>query len=329
MKIQPRVLLALLGIFLPANPAVTQERVTLSYSSVEAPNANWFIAHDRRLYQKYGVDAESIFIPSSSTVINAIIGGSVKLGNGTGGAIANAAVAGANLVAVGSFINTLPYELIVQESIKSAADLKGKTIGIARIGSASDVAARVLLKGLGLDPDKDVAIIQGGGGSERVAAFRGGRIAGFPSPPGVIHLAKGIPHRVLITTAELPKRLPFPYVCVTTTKSYLASNRETVKRILMALIEATHFFKTRKEESKRLLAKYSKQNSEAFLEGSYLGNEPIYERVPLVTREGMEIQIKEAIGRRSNINLKTDDIIDDSLVLQLEKEGFIERLYRQ
>lgn len=142
-------------------------------------------------------------------------------------------------------------------------------------------------------------------------------------------MAKGIPHRVLITTADLSKRLPFPYVCVTTTKSYLAGNRETVKRVLMALIEATHFFKTRKEESKRLLAKFSKQNNEAFLESSYVGNEPIYERIPLVTREGMEIQIKEAIGRRPNINLKSDDIIDDSLVLQLEKEGFIERLYRQ
>ena len=97
----------------------------------------------------------------------------------------------------------------------------------------------------------------------------------------------------------------------------------------MALIEATHFFKTRKEESKRLPAKYSKQNNEAFLESSYVGNEPIYERVPLVTREGMEIQIKKAIGRLPNINLKTDDIIDDSLVLQLEREGFIDRLYRQ
>lgn len=235
MKNRSRLLLTLIGLVLLADAAIAQERVTLWYSSVEAPNANWFIAHDRRLYQKYGVEAESIFIPSSSTVINAIIGGSVQLGNGTGGAIANAAVAGANLVAVGSFINTLPYELIVQESIKSAA---GKIIGIARIGSASDVAARVLIKGLGLDPDKDVAIIQGGGGSERVAAFRGGRIAGFPSPPGVIQLAKKIPHR-------------------------------------------------------------------------------------------MEIQIKEAIGRRPNINLKTDVIIDDSLVLQLEKEGFIERLYRQ
>src|SRR5829696_4285095 len=84
--------------------AQAQERVAVSYSSVEAPNANWYIAQDRKLYQKYGVDAESIFIPSSSTVINAIIGGSVKVGNGTGGAIASAAVAGASLVAVASFI---------------------------------------------------------------------------------------------------------------------------------------------------------------------------------------------------------------------------------
>jgi ABC-type nitrate/sulfonate/bicarbonate transport system substrate-binding protein len=322
--------LVLSGLLLLIGAAAqAQERVAVSYSSVEAPNANWYIAQDRKLYQKYGVDAESIFIPSSSTVINAIIGGSVKVGNGTGGAIASAAVAGASLVAVASFINTLPYELVVQETIKSAADLKGKSIGIARLGSASDVAARVLLRALGLEPDKDVAIIQGGSGAERVAAFRGGRIAGFPSPPGVIHLAKGIPHRVLITTNDLTKRLPFPYVCVTTTKSYLASNRDTVKRIVMALIEGTHFFKTRKEDSKRLLAKYSKQNNEAFLEGSYVGNEPIFERLPLVTRDGMDIQLKEAIGRRANVNLKLDDIIDDSVVLQIEKEGFIERLYKQ
>ena len=321
--------LVLTGLLLLVGAASqAQERVAVSYSSVEDPNANWYIAQDRKLYQKYGVEAESIFIPSSSTVINAIIGGSVKVGNGTGGAIASAAVAGASLVAVASFINTLPYELVVQETIKSAADLKGKSIGIARLGSASDVAARVLLRALGLEPDKDVAIIQGGSGAERVAAFRGGRIAGFPSPPGVIHLARGIPHRVIISTNDLAKRLPFPYVCVTTTKSYLASNRDTVRRIVMALIEATHFFKTRKEESKRLLAKYSKQNNEAFLEGSYLGNEPIFERVPLVTREGMEIQVKEAVGRRANVNLKVDDVIDDSVVLQLEKEGFIDRLYK-
>ena len=172
------------------------------------------------------------------------------MGNISGGATANAAVGGASVVAVGCFINTLPYELIVHESIRSAQQLKGKSLGISRVGSSSDVAARVLLKQLKLEPDKDVAILQVGGSTERAAAFRTGRIAAFPSPPGTIHLAQGMPHRVLISTADFPNGFPFPYVCPTTSKAYLKSNRENMKRLLMALIEATHFYKTRKEESK-------------------------------------------------------------------------------
>jgi len=321
--------LVIIPLLLEGNPGDAQERVTVSYSSLEAPNSNYFIAQEKGLYQKYRIEADSIFIPASTTVVTAIVAGSVHLGNGTGGSIANAAVGGANVVSVGSFINTLPYELIVHESIKSAEDLRGKAIGISRIGSASDVAARVLLKALGLEPDKDVPVIQVGGASDRAAAFRTGKIAGFPSPPGVIKLAKGMPHRVLITTADFPKRFPFPYVCLTTTKSYLASNRETIKRIVMALIEGTHFFKTRKEESKRILAKYSRQNNEAYLESSYSGNAPLFERVPLVTREGMEVQVKEALARKPGARLRVEDLVDDSIVLQLEKEGFIDRIYQQ
>ena len=89
-----------------------------------------------------------------------------------------------NLVAVACFMNTLPYELIVQESIKTPQQLKGKSLGISRIGSSSDVAARVFLKNFGLEPDKDVAIIQVGGSSERSAAFRAGKIAALRRPSG-------------------------------------------------------------------------------------------------------------------------------------------------
>src|SRR5262249_8750469 len=92
------------------------------------------------------------------------------------------------------------------------------------------------------------------------ASFRTGRIAGFTSPPGTVELTKGMPHRILVSMGDLPNRYPFPYVCVTTTKSYLASNRTTVKRIMMSLIDGTHFFKTQKEESKKIFAKYSRQN---------------------------------------------------------------------
>jgi len=307
-------------------PAHAQQ--TIAFSSVDSPNANWYIAKEKQLYKKYGLDVELIYIPSSTTTIAAVVSGSVAVGNISGGATANAAVGGANVVAVGCFINTLPYELIVHESIRSAQQLKGKTVGISRVGSSSDVAARVLLKELKLEPDKDVAILQVGGSTERAVAFRTGRIAAFPSPPGTIHLAQGMPHRVLISTADFPKGFAFPYVCPTTSKTYLKNNRDAMKRLLMALIEATHFYKTHKEESKKIFAKYSRQNNEAYLEAAYQSSSKLFEQVPLVNREGMEAQVKEAVARKPGSTLKVDDIVDDSLVLELEKEGFISHVYK-
>src|SRR6185503_9736641 len=267
------------------------QQYTLAFSSVDSPNANWYIAKERQLYKKYGLDVELIFIPSSTTTISAVVAGSVAVGNISGGATANAAVGGAGVVAVGCFINTLPYDLVVHESIRSAQQLKGKSIGISRVGSSSDVAARLFLKELKLEPDKDVAILQVGGSTERAAAFRTGRIVAFPSPPGTIHLAQGMPHRVLVSTADFPKGFPFPYVCPTTSKSYLKSNRDAMKRLLMALIEATHFYKTNKEESKKIFAKYSRQNNEAYLESGYQSSNKLFERVPLVNRDGMDAQV--------------------------------------
>src|SRR5256886_3503533 len=313
------IVFVMLLLMLAYSAANAQEKIKISYSSIDAPNANWYIAEDKRLYQKYGLDTDLIFISSSTTNVSALVAGSVKVGNISGGALANAAVGGAELVCVGSFINTLPYELVVNESIKSPQSLKGKSVGISRVGSSSDVAARVLLKALGLEPDKDVAILQVGGSPERAASFRTGRIAGFTSPPGTVQLAKGMPHRILIGMGDLQKPYPFPYGCVTTTKSYLATHRSIVQRIMMALIEATHFFKTQKEESKKIFVKYSRQNNEAYLEAGYEANAKLFERVPLATKEGMEIQIKEALARKPGATLKLSEIVDDSLVIELEK----------
>jgi len=323
-----KFLFALFAFFAANSDVRSQEKLTVSYSSVDAPSANWYIAQEKGLYKKYGLDVESIFIPASSTNVAVLVAGQLKFGNGTGGTIASAAVGGAPLVAVACFMNTLPYELIVQDSIKTAQQLKGKSLGISRIGSSSDVIARVFLKNLGLEPDKDVAIIQVGGGGERAAAFRTGRIAAFPAPPGVLHLTKGMPQRVLISTADFPKPYPFPYICGTTTKSYLASSRSTVKRLVMALTEGVQFFQTRKEESKKILAKYSRQNDPAYLEAAWDINAKLFDRVPYVGREGMDIQVKEAVARKPGATLKVDDIVDDSIVAELEKEGFIDKLYK-
>ncbi|MBF8255035.1 MAG: ABC transporter substrate-binding protein [Deltaproteobacteria bacterium] len=239
--------------FLPDGQS--QEKVRLSHSALESSNAVWYVAQDRGFYKKNGLDVDLLFIPSTTTSVSSLVAGDVQVANASGGGVASAVVAGADLVMVACYLNSLPYELVVQESIKSAEDLKGKSIGISRLGSASDVAARALIRGVGLEPEKQVLIMQVGGPAERAASFRAGRIAGFPSPPGIIHLTQGIPYKILISTADFQKRFDFPYICATTTKSYLSRQRETVRKVLMAHIEATQFFKTRKQESKKIIAK--------------------------------------------------------------------------
>ena len=96
----------------------------------------------------------------------------------------------------------------------------------------------------------------------------------------------------------------------------------------MALIEATHFVKTRKQDSMKFIAKYTRQSNPQFLESSWAANAKLLDRVPLVTREGTEVQIKEAVSRKPGATLKLDDIVDDSIVRELEKSGFIDKVYR-
>jgi len=308
--------------------ADSQEKIRVSYSSTDTLNSLWTIAGDAGFYKKHGLDADVVHIGSSTTTISAIVAQDVQVGNAAGSGIANAAVQGADVVSAGCVVNVLAYELVVLDSIKSAEDLKGKSIGISRFGSGSDVAARELLKGLGLKPMEDVKILQVGGASERAAGFSRGVIAGFPAPPGIVNLIPGgLPHRILTTMADLPKPYPLPFICAVTTKSYLAKKRIAVKGVVMALIEAAHYFKTNKEGTQKIVAKYLRGANKAYLESSYYSNAKILERVPYTTREGMKIQLEEALKQSPGSKVTVDNLIDDSIVREIEREGFIDRVY--
>ena len=120
--------------------AVAQDRIRLAHSALEGSNAVWYVARERGLYKKHGLDADLLFIPSTTTSVSSLVAGDVQVANASGGGVASAIVAGADLVMVACYLNSLPYELVVSEGVKSAEDLKGKSIGISRVGSASDVA---------------------------------------------------------------------------------------------------------------------------------------------------------------------------------------------
>ncbi len=305
-----------------------QEKVRLLYSSTDTLNSLWTVANDAGFYKKYGLDAELVYIGSTTVAITAIVAQDVQVGNAAGSGVANAAVRGADTVSSACFINVLPYELVVLDNVKSAEDLKGKSIGISRFGSVSDVAARELLKGLGLKPMEDVNILQVGGAAERAAGFSRGVIAGFPSPPGNVNLIPGgLPHRILANMADMQKPYPLPFICAVTTKSFLAKKRDTVKKTVMALIEAAHFFKTHKAATEKIVAKYLRGANQAYLDSSYQSTAKILERIPYTTREGMKIQLDDALKQNPAAKVTVDSLIDDSIVRELEKEGFIDKVY--
>jgi len=311
-----------------ATVAQAQDKIKIAYSSTDTLNQIWTIAQEAGFYKKHGLDVDLVYIGSTTIGVAAIVAQDIQVGNAAGSGVANAAVRGADTVSVACVINVLAYELVVLESIKTAEDLKGKSIGISRFGSASDVAARELLKGLGLRPMDDVKILQVGGASERAAGFSRGVIAGFPSPPGNVHLIPGgLPHRVLANMADLKTPYPLPFICAVTTKSYLAKNRSVVKRVVMALVEASHYFKTNKEGAQRIVAKYQRGANKAYLDSSYESTAKTLERVPYTTREGMKIQLDDALKQAPGSKVTLDSLIDDSIVRELEKEGFIDKIY--
>ncbi len=322
---------AAIGILLIAawSPnAESQDRIKVSYSSTDTINQVWTIAQDAGFYKKHGLDVDLVYIGSTTIGIAAIVAQDIQVGNAAGSGVANANVRGADTVSVGCVINVLAYELVVLDSVKTAEDLKGKSIGISRFGSASDVAARELLKGLNLRPMEDVKILQIGGASERAAGFSRGIIAGFPSPPGNVHLIPGgLPHRILADMADLPKPYPLPFICAVTTKSYLAKKRDTVKKVVMALVEASHYFKTNREGTQKIVAKYLRGANKAYLDSSYQSTAKIIERVPYTSRDGMKIQLDDALKQTPGSKVTVDNLVDDSIVRELEKEGFIDRVY--
>jgi NitT/TauT family transport system substrate-binding protein len=322
------LLCSVLFFLIATSPAQSQDKIKIAYSSTDTINQVWTIAQDAGFYKKHGLDVDLVYIGSTTIGIAAIVAQDIQVGNAAGSGVANAAVRGADTVSVGCVINVLAYELVVLDSIKSAEDLKGKSIGISRFGSASDVAARELLKGLNLRPMEDVKILQIGGASERAAGFSRGIIAGFPSPPGNVHLIPGgLPHRILADMADLPKPYPLPFICAVTTKSYLAKKRDTVKKVVMALIEASHYFKTNREGTQRIVAKYLRGANKAYLDSSYQSTTKIIERVPYTSRDGMKIQLDDALKQTPGSKITVDNLIDDSIVREIEKEGFIDRVY--
>jgi len=319
------ILLCLVGILaLPA--AVAAQKLMVGYSGVTAIQAPFWIMKDAGYFKQEGLDADLIYIASSSTMAQAMMAGEVAISTANSQAVVDTGLQGGDLVAVGAFVNFVALYVIAAPEIKSVQDLRGKPVGVTRFGATTDFAMQMFLKKYGLEPVRDVPIIQIGGVPELAAALSKKSIyaAAMSYPMGLVAQQAGM--KVLANLAK--EEIPFVHQGITTTGKFLRERRAHAKGLVRAYGRAVYFMHTRKEESKVIISRYTKVTDPSMLEGTMQYAYDFVQKAPLVKREAFQATLDESGKKNPKAKqARPEQFYDNSLVQELVKEGFFASLW--
>jgi NitT/TauT family transport system substrate-binding protein len=247
-----------------------------------------YVAQDAGIFKKRGISLEMIFIPGGSLSLQALIGNSLDLLLTGGPPVVNAYLRGARIKIIAGVTNLLPYMFLASGAIKSAEQLKGKSIGIARFGSNTDYVVRLALTRFGMSPN-EVNIVQVGGSQARLTAMTSGAIHATVLSPEQAFVAQKLGFNVLLDFIE--KGIEFPHVNFVAREDYLATQAHIVKPLMAAYLEAVRYYKSHKEEGvKKVMALNGLDRATA--EKVYAGNLPALPDDGRPTLKGLEVVLE-------------------------------------
>jgi len=304
-----------------ANSTSAQQLVRVGYSGTGVAKNLHKTIERAGLWKKRGLDIRLIYFTSGATMAQAMVGGDLDIADSDVPAMLNAISAGAldaKLISV--YVNRFPFAFVVRNEIKSAEDLKGKRLTISRFGSSSDVTTRMLLRHFKLDPDKDVRIIQATGTSRLPAMVAGqldGTLLGIYDVPALLDSGCC---RVLVDMLELP--LEYARFGQVVPTNGLKTRRDLFLKFVEGLIEGIHVFKTNKELALSVL----KQEGVKGPEYSYPRVAAAMRERPLPEIKGVQAVLDSVKTPKSKVT-QAKDVMDPSLVEEIDKSGYIAKLY--
>src|SRR5918996_1798474 len=308
-------------------PAHAQtKRIAAGYSAISATQTGFYLAKDTKLFEKHGLYVDPVYVAGGSRMAAAIIAGEFALAL-AGGNIVNVNLAGGDIVIIGGVVNVPSFYLFVQSSIKKQEDLKGKALGITRYGASTDVSLRAFLKKSGLEPDRDVKVIQMGGQPEILAGMQAGVVqGGILSSPGDFKAKKA----GFVMLANFAKEgIDYPTTSLVSTRSTIKKDRETVKRFLMAYREAVDRLFRDKELGMKVIGKWTRTQDRETLESSYEYATNFIERPPKLPYKAIDVILAQTAETDSRAKArKAEEFMDPSIYNELEKSGFFKSLGR-
>ncbi|HEY6200408.1 MAG TPA: ABC transporter substrate-binding protein [Candidatus Binatia bacterium] len=305
------------------------KKLNLSYTATSPYQAVVIIAQQAGLFRKYGLDVTLIFMAGGSLGISAMMSGEVPITQADGSASVGASVAGVDVVMFGSFLNTFPYSLVSLPEIKTVEQLKGTKIAISRFGSATDLSVKMALAKVGLNPDKDVTLLQVGAQTARAAALQSKNVQATIITPPFTLTARKLGFNTLIDMAQL--NIPYQLTALVSSRAYIKAHHDIIASVIRASSEAIHFYKTQKEASIKILSKYLQTTDREALEETY--REVSLKAVPdkpYPTLAGVQTILDELSAKTPKLkSAKPEDFVDMSFVKELDEEKFFDRLYKR
>ena len=281
-----------------------------------------WLAQDLGLFSKHGVQ-HSLNYLAATTAIQAIVGGTEEIGL-VGNQGIDVALEGADTVYIASTASRFIFHMYGDPAIKSVADLKGKVFAATQPAASTDYAGRILLRRYGLVPDKDVKILYAGSAPAVLTTLKSGNAsAGLMSAP-ITFQAQELGLKHILNVTEL--NIPFIFVGVVTTRKVIQQKPDAVNRYLRAYAEAISIIHRDKETTMKVMGKFMKTDNRQLLEAVYEEHEPVFQRVPLMTKDVVQA-VLDVVKSPKGTQGKPEDFFDNSFLQKLDASGFINSLY--
>ena len=310
--------------------AQAPQTILFPYSVANYSSLPWMIAKDAGIFRKYDMDVDLVFMGSSALIIQSMLSGAVPVAGVAGPVIISSVASGGDVVTVAN-LAPLTIALMVKPSIEKPEDLRGKKIGVPRLGAVAHFAIRMILDHHGI---KDTTILQMGSQPEAAAGMRRNAVDGamISLPLNYVLAKEG--YRQLVGPADYRKLgIQFISQGISARKSYIAKNREVVLRLIKATMEGLKLMTAQEVLAKKILAKYTRQTDPESLDRAYSFGLETLNRDPTIPREAIVSMARlmadlGLLDRAAAANTPPEAFYDNSFAEEMKRTGYLAELWK-
>jgi NitT/TauT family transport system substrate-binding protein len=327
MKVAPALLilflLTILDCILPLSSAFPLEKIRLGYSGIGSGEEIHHLAKDSGLFRKYNLDVETIRIAGGATIVQSIVAGELSFGRGSANEVVSAHLAGFPLKILSALINKFVYSFVTPMEITKPQDLRGRAVAISQFGDGSDFITRMALQSWGLQPMKDVTILQVGNSPERLAAVASGRVHGAILSLARAPRARKLGLRVLADLSQIDAE--YPQGVLYAPQSLIDKRPDLILNFLTAYVEAIRVFKTDKQVATAVILKYGGLTDRQEIDEYYTTlTKNFLQDNPIPSLKAIKTVLDQLSARNPRVrDIKPETLIDTRFLSDLKEKGFI------